>query len=325
MPRVPDQLLTNVFYLYESRAAANAGRKAGGTGFLVGVKSIWGPLDHHIYAVSNQHVITSSPVIRLNTISGQTKNILLDPTDWEPHPNGDDIAVVPLERRGEFETEDIDVTFIPEDVWVKNQKRIDEMQIGIGDDVFMIGRFMPHDGQLRNAPSVRFGHISMMPDANRKISQPTRGGFKQESYCVDMHSLFGYSGSPVFIYRAASQGMVGLPHRIYFKLLGVNWGSLWDQIKDEERNKEVEMHGGITGVVPAWKLWELLHTEKFVKQREEEVELFMKKFPSAGGGAKLESAESDPVAKVRDETLRTMLSTPPQPRKQHAKKRVRSK
>jgi len=278
MPRVADQLLSCAFYLYENEEAASVGKSAGGTGFLVGVSSDYAPLGHHMYCVTTQHVMQSSPVVRLNTIDGGTKIFPFDSVDWDPHPDGDDIAVIPLMRGDKFK-DAIEVTFFSEDLFV-SQEMLIRMNIGIGDDVFMIGRFMPHDGALRNQPSLRFGHISMMPDQHHKINQVERGNFRQESYCIDMHSVFGYSGSPVFMYRPQTIS-VNDP-KVVFRFLGIHWGSIWDTVKDKECGKQIHTHAGINGVVPAWKLWGLLQMPKFVKQREQELKDFLQRHPGDG-------------------------------------------
>src|SRR5205823_82762 len=62
-----------------------------------------------------------------------------------------------------------------------------------------IGLFVDHDGVTTNVPSARFGNISMLPNKNATIEQPTN--YRGESYVVDMHSRTGFSGSPVFVYR----------------------------------------------------------------------------------------------------------------------------
>jgi hypothetical protein len=35
-----------------------------------------------------------------------------------------------------------------------------------GDEVLLPGRFISHDGRQRNKPILRFGNISMLPDAS---------------------------------------------------------------------------------------------------------------------------------------------------------------
>jgi hypothetical protein len=108
MPRIPQRVIDSIFYLYESREDAEAGRNPGGTGFIV--------LDHiprapfmftpnvtaHYYAVTNWHVAVCSkggpscPVIRLNTKDGGTDIIDLNPDQWEFLPGKYDVAVTEL-------------------------------------------------------------------------------------------------------------------------------------------------------------------------------------------------------------------------------------
>ncbi|MHC2368711.1 hypothetical protein ACVIQT_003359 [Bradyrhizobium diazoefficiens] len=71
--------------------------------------------------------------------------------------------------------------------------------IGVGEDVFMFGLFVDHGGIERNAPSARFGNISMLPTQDAQI--PQQNGYPGECFVLDMHSRSGFSGSPVFVYR----------------------------------------------------------------------------------------------------------------------------
>ena len=106
MPKIVPTVLNAVFYLYESRADAEAGRSPGGTRFIVGWNkgpSLGGP--YHIYAVTNWHVAVKDddpddppcPVMRMNTKSNKTEILELRPNDWHFVPGGLDIAVTPLE------------------------------------------------------------------------------------------------------------------------------------------------------------------------------------------------------------------------------------
>ncbi len=52
-------------------------------------------------------------------------------------------------------------------------------------------------------------------------------GVIRESYCVDMHSRSGFSGSPVFVYRTpggdfSEKGVINLSRFMMF--LGIHWG-----------------------------------------------------------------------------------------------------
>ena len=106
-------------------------------------------------------------------------------------PNGPDLAAIRLQ----FNDQIPNVASIPTTLFLdKNATRI-----GVGEDVFMIGLFVDHNGISKNVPSARFGNISLLPNEMAKIPQET--GYNGVSYIIDMHSRSGFSGSPVYVYR----------------------------------------------------------------------------------------------------------------------------
>src|SRR5258706_10799839 len=74
MPRIPENVIQSVFYLYASKEDALAGINPGGTGFIVDTGLKLDPASHsytlpHYYGVTNWHVACRGfPVIRLNTV-----------------------------------------------------------------------------------------------------------------------------------------------------------------------------------------------------------------------------------------------------------------
>jgi hypothetical protein len=104
-----------------------------------------------------------------------------------------------------------------------------------------------------------------------------------ESYCIDMHSRGGFSGSPVFAYCTAG-GDLGIHPNVlgitqtFLVLLGISWGQFpefW-QITPEGGvaphasqvegylipGKYVKGLSGVTCVTPAWAILELIQHEK---------------------------------------------------------------
>jgi len=189
MPRIPDNHLDCVFYLYPSEEDARAGRNAGGTGFLASVNTVRPPR-FFTFAVANWHVArqAGASVIRLMRKDGGIDIFPHDPADWFFDPKGHDIAILPIKLQVEHVK-----AYVPIDE-IETAPGVDS--IGIGDDVYMIGRFVDHDGGEIDRPTVRFGNISMMP-----TPMLLPNGNRLEMYCVDMHSRSGYSGSPVFVFR----------------------------------------------------------------------------------------------------------------------------
>jgi hypothetical protein len=274
VPRIDDSVLDCAVYLYHSEQDAIEGAHSGGSGFLVGVPVGWDddgwksrPRGTHIYAVTNSHVIEDgASVIRLNTRKGETKVIDLSRESWIHHPKSDDIAVAPIEPDRELDK--FKYIGVGIDMFV-TQERMKTSAIGPGDETFTVGRFIARDERQSNAPIVRFGHIS---GSGTELIERI-DGFKQESFLVESHSISGFSGSPVFVwvplertakvadpqlmsqFRKAVRSYQHAP-REYF--LGIDWGHLED-----------EHPPGMAGVVPAWKLLEVLSTDEVIKMRRE--------------------------------------------------------
>ena len=314
MPKIDKMVIDSTFFLYKDAADANAGKNAKGTGFIL-VHQLLDSGGHltsrHLYGVTNQHVASQYPVIRINKFD-KSEIFEFDPSDWEFHPDGDDIAVVPLE--------------VPDDA-IETFKAISSGQFvhesssddgfGVGDDVFMVGLFVDNEGVERNNPLARFGNISMMPNDNSKILRSTGDGRKvpQLSFIVDMHSRSGFSGSPVFVYRTfgSSFGSKGFSpvHVEYFNgdetkheplytgllkmkplnmfaFLGIHWGQFPERYEIKKGNSVggetitgddplamveegfyVSGFSGMTLVVPAWKILDVLNLPTLQRKREQ--------------------------------------------------------
>ena len=130
----------------------------------------------------------------------------------------------------------------------------------------MVGRFLKHDGKQTNHPVLRFGNIAMMPTM---IEHPAFG-IKQESFLVEVHSISGFSGSPVVArVRVDEAGF----HGWKYKLLGVNWGH-WTVkhgkvLTDDPEDADIELHMRMAMVIPTWRLRELLYAPERVEARLE--------------------------------------------------------
>ncbi len=270
MPRIDDNYLDCSIYLYPSVEAAKEGRAAGGTGFLASVPCETIPNATFIYAVTNAHVIRNgSPVIRLNTQAVAVDIAPLRDADWTPHPDGDDLAVTGITGLSvathKFRTVPISM-FLTREV-------SKQYNIGPGEDVFVVGRFVTVEGRQKNTPSARFGHIAMMP------GEPIRTdtGVSQESFVVEAKSISGYSGSPVFVRilpLSLRPEAEELATRGWTWLLGVDWGHINDpRIRDAVRDPKgilvgtVEANTGMMAVVPAWRLLDFLMGDKLVMVR----------------------------------------------------------
>jgi hypothetical protein len=109
-----------------------------------------------------------------------------------------------------------------------------------------------------------------------------KGMTRQESFSVDMRSIPGSSGSPVVVtidpssIRANKDGiMYQIPTGNFYQwLLGIDWchfpyysDVLDDAGKKIEPRQRVKLNSGIAGVIPAWKLAEMLHMDDVKRKR----------------------------------------------------------
>ncbi|WP_156041783.1 trypsin-like peptidase domain-containing protein [Bradyrhizobium sp. URHD0069] len=272
MPRINDAFLDCVVYLYPSEAAAEDGEKMGGTGFLVGRSAQAGnQVIATLFVVTNKHVIDNgSMVVRLNTQDGKKDVIPLDGAKWFTHPDGDDLAVCPIGLNVAHRFQFVELNqFLTHEI-------IKTFDIGCGDDVFIVGRFVSHEGKQKNLPTVRWGSVAQMPW--EPIIQDD--GFAQESFLVEARSISGFSGSPVFleippqvIIPKLPKGMIpeqskrpNMPFPLGPWLMGIDYCHMYAKEKVHSRitgkpvsdDWYVRLNTGIMGVVPAWKLADIL-------------------------------------------------------------------
>ena len=271
MPRIPDDVLDSVFFMYRQTEDADTGENACGTGFVVGYPCSNPSLKglHHFYAVSNDHVVKEAPVLRLHRRDGSTQAIGNDLDEWE-RDERTDIAIRPLE----IDWLEYEIFFLGKDFFLR-QAAAESLDVGVGDDVFMVGHFQDHGNiQKRNTPFARFGHISMIP---LSMASVTRAHKRDISYCVDMRTRAGFSGSPVFLYRTpgssvksgVNDGMVNLATPGFMWLLGIDWGSFKETWTIEGKKLSAQGVSGMGVVTPAWNILSILERDVFVRQRED--------------------------------------------------------
>ncbi len=87
MPKVPQNIIDSVFYLYETEEDAGEGINPGGTGFVVSDScNDYYSESTQYYGVTNKHVAVtgefSSPVVSLNTLDGGKDVMYFDSSDW---------------------------------------------------------------------------------------------------------------------------------------------------------------------------------------------------------------------------------------------------
>jgi hypothetical protein len=289
VPRIQDLFLNSTLYLYASVEDAERGDASGGTAFITTVPGVEIPL--FTYVVTAAHNIWRKdgspgfPVLRINRRTGDFKTIPLRPEEWERHADAD-VAIAQLW----LDPASLRVAHVPHELYVAREMfslpesdDYNPEHLGIGDECYFYGRFAVHPGEQQNLPTVRFGHIAKTP------IEPV--GDQQESFLVEVRSFPGFSGSPVFVYRT---GRISRETRYepldapaQARLLGVDWchlpyfaklGQFENGEFRERANVWIEQSAGMMGVVPAWKVTEMLyHPARQQARQEQDEEAFRMK------------------------------------------------
>jgi hypothetical protein len=175
-----------------------------GTGFLV--RSVYSE-DHHYSVtviVTAMHVIQDIPgdhvSIRINRKEGDASVIRVPKLSVIEFTKAD-IAII---------RQNIDPTIYKISSIGINRKDWGEAAKfwtpGVGDEVSTIGLYTSHFGYLKNVPVARIGHIAALPDDTEKVM--THWGYVV-GYLIEVHSLAGLSGSPVFVNIPSSEYIDG--------------------------------------------------------------------------------------------------------------------
>ncbi len=265
--RIPDRVLNCVGFISHDRPVPDYI----GTVFVVGVASPLGGI--YLNLVTAKHVtedIDPGPFVICLKAKGRNRKIMLKSSDewtWWHHPTESknvDVAVMPFATSNLSE---YDAEWIPEDKLFVMGKEIENSEVGIGDETFSVGLFGPLSDEPHVDPIVRTGAIAMLP----KHRIPTKDFGMIEAYVVESRSTGCLSGSPVFVRETVSlpplKSADGSPvsmsgvGRVHF--LGLVHGH-WDV----EEYKEL-MHSGMSIVVPARKISEVLHHPELVQMRKD--------------------------------------------------------
>ena len=196
-------------------------------------------------------------VITMNAKDGMPLSLRTGTQKWFLHPTEPDTVDVAVMPFGSPRFQEYDVEWIPEEIFATD-KRIADYEIGLGDELVIVGLFTRFFGRTILTPIVRTGNIAMMP--KDKVRGSSAFG-EMEAYLAEGRSIGGLSGSPVFVRntvkmpavtaegKAAAISGLGGAH-----LLGLVHGH-WDApptIFNMEQEERVNM--GVSIIVPAKKI-----------------------------------------------------------------------
>ena len=244
-----------------------------GTGFLA-VK--------RCQEIQFQHVITARHVldmiagddvwIRINKSEGGSEIISAPKKSWFV-ASGDtyiDVAMCPLMlTQHYFDIVHID---LDNDLYDGSQMR----PLEVGDEVFATGLFTSHQGEAHNIPICRFGNIAATADEPVLTEYGDMHGI-----LVEVKSLGGLSGSPVFVRFHAPGYLGGVPAKTC--LIGLMHGHFLvenpeDAISPSGKDRATgQINTGIGLVVPADYILDLVNNPDRESERMAAVERIRKR------------------------------------------------
>lgn len=275
--RVPDQIRDCVCFLCTE---ANGRYQCKGTGFFVSVRDEHLDDYWHFYLVTARHNVVNSInegglYIRINNVEGGVDYIRIE-TDWiYPESESSDVAVT------EFNYTVAQFTFTTLAIeMLATQAEIRKHDIGIGDEIYIAGLFTQRHGTRKNSPIVRSGIIASMPD---EPIQDEQSGLDYNAYLVEVRSIGGLSGSPVFIFaHVEGTPMRGAPiiwtHKIF--VLGLIRGH-WDirrtaGLYGVAHDDMAIVNMGIAIVTPIEEVIDLLRGDELVRARSRKEKSYLR-------------------------------------------------
>lgn len=147
------------------------------------------------FAITANHVVEQIEsdvlTLRVNSLDGATKYIEINRNSGMRHENpANDFVIYGIT----FDASVHDVILYPLDRASHTKSREEFYAPNLGDEVITVGLYTSHYGLTKNIPVVRVGNFAALPD------EPVRTEFGYvEAYLVEMRSIAGLSGSPVFL------------------------------------------------------------------------------------------------------------------------------
>lgn len=274
---IPDELKKCVVFL-KYRDNQTKEERFAGTGFFV-LLELEGL--HFSYLVTAKHVIVGieqygldgKVLIRINEKNGGVRTVESDIKQWVDHPDDTSVDIKVFAWAPE---RNYDWIGLPTSMIATNEI-IKKHSIGVGDDLFVTGLFVPRSGKTHNIPILRVGNIAAMPE--EKVDINTFGSI--DAYLIEARSIGGLSGSPVFVnLDSVRSGTIilggnqkgGMGGRVYY-LLGIMQGhfdggeSRFDDLS-QDTTSTGRINMGIGIVIPATKLLEIINQPKLVDVRQ---------------------------------------------------------
>ena len=172
-------------FIYRDENDALLNSNTGGAGALLSIERSTGR--SHI-VITNSHVVAQGGrCIKVFGDGGWLAGSI-EPDAWT-HAVHDDLAVAEFRLPARD-----DISVLSLDDLLPSEGRVRELNIGIGDDVFMVGR-LSAQARPEHHPVLAFGNIVGWPAQKTHV-----GNLERDVFLAEMRSYGGDSGSPVFVH-----------------------------------------------------------------------------------------------------------------------------
>ena len=264
MPSTPTHYAESLAFIYRSIAGTRNDSGFVAVGFVVAIESSVQNTYRYYYVVTNRHVIRDLQrvVVRLKAFPFGFKIVSFAQAEFQRDAKLD-VAIAALP-----EVEEASFAFLTKATALAPES-LERLKIGYGTDVFMPSRVVRANMQYRqrNVSVIRYGNIALIPQCEEPF------------YLVEMRSVAGHSGSPVFVYPGPLIfGRARKPEEDFAPmLLGINRGHIEEYTHIlAEVNGTLSKHPhlrsvtnmAISQVIPAWNIFEMLESKKFKSQRQ---------------------------------------------------------
>jgi hypothetical protein len=106
-----------------------------------------------------------------------------------------------------LDTSEFDVTPVASGQLLSSRATMDSLRLGVGTDLHLAGLLPEYPGVMRLQPVVRFGRIALLPQEEFTIFDSNLPCVRNRSaILLDLKSIPGFSGAPVFAIPAPAEG-----------------------------------------------------------------------------------------------------------------------
>jgi hypothetical protein len=270
--RIPDDVRNTVAFV--AIRMADESVRFVGTAFVIARAPLPGMSQTFAFTVTARHVIDGVRSkgldrvhLRVNWTDGGSRWWETPIDSWHFHPTDPSVDVAVF--RG-APVPEADIRTIPVAGFVTHDV-VRDNEIGIGDEVAIVGLFANRTGMSRNIPIARVGNIAALPEepiATKLGPTP--------AYLIEARSIGGLSGSPVFAHLGTSRvigGSLRLAQSPVMPLLGLIHGHYDESSTDEvASSSRSNVNMGVAVVTPAERILEIINQDAILSLEREAIQ-----------------------------------------------------